>query len=209
MNNQPTTFSSINDEEILEGIIEEKSKTLEEDLLQINNLSNLVEYLTEPELCLFLEPLCSKGNSLVLPIANKISNETSDLEFTMTNRVKTPSSMFFRLLTTFFDSKMLYDIIAFRILTEDKDTCKEIYKRLTKAFPIPEQLTYLWNPRMWPISPGVRNSLNNPTEIGYRSLDYHNFFKNSIFEVQSRPFHFEEDNDDNYLIYKDKRFLMN
>ncbi len=171
-----------------------------------DSLEKIWDYPHETGLDALLMPLYERGSILINNIEVSLKDELSSHEIDMKKRVKPIGSMFFRLMLTFFDPKMLYDIIAFRLLAGSNDECREIYDKISNRHPIPEDKNYLWNPNVWVNGPGFRDLLDKPTETGYCSLDYFNIFDDgTIFEVQSRPHEIETNNLSNYHTYKIQR----
>lgn len=183
------------------------TKAFEDMLKRLNTIEDLLIYPYERELDVLFFPLQEKAYHLIKDIEEDLKKNLEGNEHELIKRIKPPGSMFFKLLLNSFDPKMLYDIIAFRIYTKDVFQSRAIYDRLDKTYHLSEDLDHIWRNKDSNIRPGARDYLENPKSTGYRSLDFVNQFKDgSLFEIQTRPKAFEEENKRNYRIYKKQRF---
>jgi hypothetical protein len=168
------------------------------DDIGFTSLMQPIEYQAEQELKRIEQEIyrCLQQNNLVQNIVEQ------------KKRVKNPPSILFRLMLLRFDMKKIYDLIGFRLLTTDIETCRAVYDKITGDFPVPEQYSHYWDHEKWFTRAGARDILSKPKPNGYRSFDYFNTSEGVIFEMQSRPERFESENKQNYQEYKKRKIKM-
>jgi hypothetical protein len=167
----------------------------------------------------FSEKICFEKT--VLPIVYAAESEFAGIRETIgtttgypvsqiKGRVKSATSQLFRHLKKDFRYEYVYDLLAFRILTIKPEDCLEVYRKLRERYPIPRNMRRLWDPRVWNYGVGARNTLDQPIDVDYRSLDFYIYLPSNrvIVELQTRPQEFENVNDQNYQAYKKSIFQL-